>query len=182
MARRPALRLRTSRAPKGDDEAKRLFGFHLATHAREVGQAQEEYPFSAGEGRQFRFDFALVHLGLGIEINGGIWTKGAHGHPSDILRNMEKTNLAAALGWRVLAFSPEQVKNGLALAFTLATVERLGRMLCDLNTTAPNPFLIDTSKSYASRLPALPGVAKRKRGWRSYSEQPAYKPRSASGP
>lgn len=179
------LRLRTSKTKAPDDEAKRLFGFQLRLCGVLSG-IEEEYPFADAEGRRFRFDFALPALALGIEINGGIWTRGAHGHPADILRNMEKTNLAAALGWRVLAFSPEQVKAGSALAFTLATTERLGRLLCPNATNGPtlNPIASASdgvsSMPFLTRLPALAGVRRRKAGWRSYASSSSSNASSSS--
>lgn len=175
--RRPALRLRTSKVPKGDDEAKRLFGFHLRAVRSDTftWEIHEEYAFAKDEARNHRWDFALPQIGLAIEINGGIWTRGAHGHPQDILRNMEKTNLAAALGWRVLAFSPEQVKNGLALAFTLATIERLERLLCSNLTRCAT----ESKAPFLTRLPALGGVKKRRSAPRSYSAPSSSSPASS---
>ena len=67
----------------------------------------------------WRWDFCWPERRLAVEIQGGIWTRGAHGHPSDILRNMEKHNDAVLLGWRWLQFSPEQVKAGDAVLFTI---------------------------------------------------------------
>lgn len=98
-----------------------------------------EYEFAKELGREFRWDIALwpSHtLLLGIEVNGGIWKRGAHGSPTDILRNMEKLNLATALGWVSLAFTPDEAKSGYALAFIEATIERL---TCKTPTTVPLP-------------------------------------------
>jgi very-short-patch-repair endonuclease len=70
--------------------------------------------------RRWRFDYAFPKEKLAIEQEGGIWIKGrsgkggAHSLPTNILRDMEKQNEAAILGWRVLRFTPDQVKRGLA--------------------------------------------------------------------
>lgn len=160
-----ALRLRTSRVSCQDDEAKRLFGWKLRNCtglARHV--ITEEHFFAKEEGRNHRFDFALPVIALGIEINGGIWNQGAHGRPAMILRNMEKLNLAAALGWRVLSFSTDQAKSGAALAFTVATIERLGRQLLCKSEMTPSQ-----NTSPVTRLPPLGGGRKRKTGLRSCS-------------
>lgn len=66
--------------------------------------------------RVWRFDAALPDYMLLVEVDGGVWTRGAHGHPLDITRNMAKRNDAALAGYFVLAFEPRQVKSRLAIA------------------------------------------------------------------
>lgn len=76
-----------------------------------------QYFFARELDRKWRFDFAWPDHKIAVEIDGGVWTQGAHAHPLDIERNMSKGNDAARLGWRVLHFQPKQVKNGEAIAF-----------------------------------------------------------------
>ncbi|QOR55546.1 MAG: hypothetical protein UMS36scaffold28_36 [Phage 59_13] len=54
--------------------------------------------------RLWRFDFAWPQRKIAFEIEGGIWRKGggAHSHPLNIERDIEKLNAAALLGWRVI--------------------------------------------------------------------------------
>lgn len=54
--------------------------------------------------RLWRFDFAWPQRKIAFEIEGGIWRKGggAHSHPQNIERDIEKLNAAALLGWRVI--------------------------------------------------------------------------------
>jgi len=61
---------------------------------------------------------AFPDLKIGVEIQGGIWNgaTGAHGSPLKILRDMEKGNLLVLSGWRVLRYTPSEVKNGEAIA------------------------------------------------------------------
>ena len=59
--------------------------------------------------RKFRFDFAWTILRVALEVEGGIFIRGAHGSIGGIKRDMEKYNLAASLGWRVLRVTPQQV-------------------------------------------------------------------------
>lgn len=82
----------------------------------------EPFAFTA-IGRKWKWDIAYPLLMLAIEVDGGIWVQGAHGHPTTILRNMEKRNWGARLGWRVLAFTPDQVRDGSALDFVLAVLD-----------------------------------------------------------
>jgi hypothetical protein len=79
----------------------------------------EEHPFAKEIGRKFRFDYAWVGPKIAVEKEGGIWarTRGGHTHPMHILRDMEKGNIAALLGWRVFRFTPEQINKGAAMTF-----------------------------------------------------------------
>lgn len=105
-----------------NDDAHRLLIFQL--NAAGIKDFHVEYRFAYKDlGREFEWDLAFVDQKIAVEVNGGIWTKGAHGHPITILRNMEKGNWGAALGWRVLAFSTDQVKNGEALNFIEAVLK-----------------------------------------------------------
>jgi hypothetical protein len=67
--------------------------------------------------RKFRFDYALPEHKIAIEVEGGIWREGggAHSHPSNILRDLEKYNEAACLGWRVLRVVPEKLTEAVLL-------------------------------------------------------------------
>jgi very-short-patch-repair endonuclease len=80
---------------------------------------EKEYRFD--ETRKFRFDYAWPAFRVAVEIEGAIWSRyrGGHGHPSGILRDMEKGNLAALNGWHVFRFTTDEFKNGYALNFML---------------------------------------------------------------
>ncbi len=73
--------------------------------------------------RKWRFDYVWVDQKIAVEIEGGIWIRGASGRggahslPSNIIRDMEKSNEAQKLGWRIFRFTPKQLKNGEAQAF-----------------------------------------------------------------
>ena len=80
------------------------------------GYVYEEHIFH--ETRKFRFDFAVPIMKFGFEINGGLFIKGksgfggAHSLPTNILRDMEKKNLANLAAWRIFEFTPQQVEKG----------------------------------------------------------------------
>ena len=65
--------------------------------------------------RLWRFDFAWPDHKLALEVDGGIWVRGAHGRGTGIQRDQEKLNAAAVLGWRVLRVQPKELA-------TMATV------------------------------------------------------------
>lgn len=57
--------------------------------------------------RKWRFDYAIPEFKIAIEIDGGVWTQGRHTRPQGYLNDMEKFNVAAAMGWVVLKFTPD---------------------------------------------------------------------------
>ncbi|QTE37497.1 hypothetical protein J3L18_00065 [Mucilaginibacter gossypii] len=82
--------------------------------------------------REYRFDYAVpimsnsTHLKIAIEVNGGIWAKGNSGHSSGtgIKRDMEKSNLAQANGWKLISVEPNELT-------TLKTLDLI-KKLCSL--------------------------------------------------
>lgn len=67
--------------------------------------------------RKFAFDRAWPGLKLAVEIEGGVWRKGggAHSHPTNIMRDIEKYNGAVILGWRILRFTDYHLKSPYAV-------------------------------------------------------------------
>lgn len=68
--------------------------------------------------RKFRSDFAVPGLLLLIEIDGGAHAAGR----KKVKTDTERRGLAAAFGWRILAVTPEQVKDGTALELVRAAL------------------------------------------------------------
>ena len=66
-----------------------------------------EYRFH--KTRLWRFDFAWPDSRVALECDGGVWTRGAHGRGSGIVRDIEKGNAAVMLGWRVLRVQPREL-------------------------------------------------------------------------
>lgn len=77
--------------------------------AGDMPTPENEYPFSAVIGRKHRFDFAFPEYRVAVEIEGNAWNvKGGGKHIQE--RDLEKYNIAAMLGWRVIRFSPSMLK------------------------------------------------------------------------
>ena len=70
-------------------------------------EIKPEYIFSPG--RRWRIDFAIIDLKIGIEIEGGVWSGGAHTRGKGFIEDMEKYNAAATLGWVILRFTPQDL-------------------------------------------------------------------------
>ncbi|MFP5340729.1 MAG: DUF559 domain-containing protein [Gammaproteobacteria bacterium] len=86
----------------------------LHIRAHKLAEPAREHRFVAD--RRWRFDFAWPDRMLAVEVEGAVWTGGRHTRGSGYVKDMEKYNRAAVLGWRVLRFSTEQVKRGEAVA------------------------------------------------------------------
>ena len=89
---------------------------HLHADPRIVGAffKQHGLPVPVAEyclipGRRFRHDFAWPQYQIALEVNGGIWTRGAHGRGTGIKRDMETSNLAAQQGWLTLSCEPKEL-------------------------------------------------------------------------
>lgn len=84
----------------------------------------QEYRFHPE--RKWRLDFAIPALKLGIEIDGGIWrpSGGAHSRPANIQRDIEKANALTMLDWRLLRFSPVEIKSGESIRMTAVLATR----------------------------------------------------------
>lgn len=72
--------------------------------------------------RKWRFDYAIPERHLAIEIDGGVWSYGRHNRASGYMKDMEKFNAAAELGWTVMKFTPQQKMQH-------ATFEAIGKAL-----------------------------------------------------
>ena len=59
--------------------------------------------------RKWRLDFAIIDLKIGIEIEGGVWSCGAHTRGKGFIEDMEKYNAAVTLGWVILRFTPQDL-------------------------------------------------------------------------
>ena len=92
--------------------------------AYNLPEPQREYPGIIG--RRFRFDFAWPSLKVAAECEGGIWMKRgpghSHGSPQGISRDIEKHNLAALQGWRVIRATSTQIRDGIAIRWLAAAL------------------------------------------------------------
>lgn len=59
------------------------------------------------DARKWRFDYAFPDLKVAIEIDGAVWAGGRHVNPAGYVKDMEKLNTAASMGWLVLRFTTD---------------------------------------------------------------------------
>ena len=112
-------------------DAEWLLGQHLA----DAGLTFErQYHYAADQGRDHRADFAFPPERLLVEVEGGLYGKGApcrlcgrrpggaHGSVTGVLADLERSKLAAVAGFRVLRVTPAEVNDGTALRWVLAAL------------------------------------------------------------
>ena len=65
--------------------------------------------------RRWRFDLAYPAWQVAFEVDGGVWTRGRHTRGAGYLKDCEKLNEAAILGWLVVRVTPQQISDGTAI-------------------------------------------------------------------
>jgi very-short-patch-repair endonuclease len=99
-------------------------------HLRVAGlpEPEQEFMFARAIKRRWRSDFAYPSMMLLIEIEGGKWVgriyQSRHTHPEGYMKDCQKYNAAALLGYRVLRFTIEMIESGEALATTEKALRR----------------------------------------------------------
>jgi very-short-patch-repair endonuclease len=87
----------------------------LLIRAEGLPEPEREYMFAKSIGRRWRLDFAYPEKRIGIEVQGGIYVRGAHSRGTGLERDYEKLNAAQMLGWDVYQFSRKMIDNGEAI-------------------------------------------------------------------
>jgi very-short-patch-repair endonuclease len=69
--------------------------------------------------RRWRFDYAWVEHKVALEVDGGVWLKspGRHTRGSGWVKDTEKLNTAASMGWRMMRCTPDQITTQTTLDF-----------------------------------------------------------------
>jgi very-short-patch-repair endonuclease len=70
---------------------------------------QREYRFH--ETRRWRFDFAWPDKKVAVEVQGGVYTGGAHVRGPQYTKDREKMNTAQLDGWIVLEVTTTHINN-----------------------------------------------------------------------
>src|SRR3990167_655754 len=89
--------------------------------------------------RMWRIDFAWPQIRLAVEVDGGNWSGGRHVRGAGFAKDAEKQNAMTLAGWRLLRYTTEMVKSGIA-------VQQITDMLVGLQT-APANNLQDVSRA-----------------------------------
>lgn len=68
--------------------------------------------FRFHQKRRWRFDFAYPEIKMAIEVQGGVFTNGAHVRGAFYQKEMEKFRIAAMHGWKVLPYTSPDIRSG----------------------------------------------------------------------
>jgi len=92
-----------------------FFKFHIKVAG--LPKPMGQFKFAQSIGRRWSVDFAWPTQKIVVEIEGGIWRRGggAHTHPMNVLRDIEKYNALALMGYRLFRFSDRELKDGSAI-------------------------------------------------------------------
>ncbi len=71
--------------------------------------------------RKWRFDLAIPDKMIGIELEGGVWTRGRHTRGKGFIEDCNKYNAASVLGWTILRYT----HSGHSIGNILSDVEKL---------------------------------------------------------
>jgi hypothetical protein len=115
-----ALDCKPARKQTQNSIAEDRFGMQLLQYGLPPFIHHHRFPQSLHPGNKRKVwiaDYCNIEFKLMVEIDGGIFSGGAHGHPVDITRNMMKQNDAAILGFHTLRFATTWVKNKHAIEF-----------------------------------------------------------------
>ena len=93
--------------PKIKREFERAEVFLRALKVRGIPRPEREWKFDAK--RRWRFDYAWPERMIALEVEGGVWTGGRHTRGAGFVKDIEKYNRAAVLGWRLLRVTPDKL-------------------------------------------------------------------------
>lgn len=74
-----------------------------------------EFAFAKALGRKWRVDWCFVAELIAVEVEGGVFVQGRHSRGAGMVKDMEKYNTLACLGFRLIRVTPKQIANGEAL-------------------------------------------------------------------
>lgn len=92
---------------------------------------EAEYRFAPP--RRWRFDYAWPQQKLALEVQGGLFVQGRHSRGAALLKEHEKLNTAASMGWRIVYCTPKQAKDGSALEIVRISLGYWHQVIRDSN-------------------------------------------------
>lgn len=100
--------------------AARVGNVAFPTLCKAVGLPTPEAEYRFDASRRWRFDWAWPDSKIALEQEGGVWIQGRHSRGAGMVKDFEKYNQAAVLGWRVFKATPKQIASGDILLTLLA--------------------------------------------------------------
>jgi very-short-patch-repair endonuclease len=101
-------------AKKAEQEAPTLA---LLAQIQAKGLPEPERETRFHPTRKWRLDISWPALKVGVEVDGGVWSRGRHVRGAGFIEDQAKCNEAACRGWLVLRVCPDTIKSGKALVW-----------------------------------------------------------------
>ena len=90
-------------------ELERSFMFYIKIN--KIPIPKQEYKFD--KEKKWRFDFAWPDKKVAVELEGGVFTYGGHNRITGFIKDCEKYNKAALLGWKVLRYPSNKLEQAI---------------------------------------------------------------------
>lgn len=87
-----------------------LSSLQLAEQVVAAGLPKPEVEHCFHPTRKWRLDLAFPEHKLAVEIEGGVFASGGHVWPTGFMKDLEKYNELAILGYRLIRVTPRMVK------------------------------------------------------------------------
>lgn len=118
----PAEVLKRESAKANRERLEEALAFALRAHKLDAGMVRQFKPFD-DVGYAFDFAWPSANPQVLVEVQGGIWSGGAHVRPQGVLRDIEKLNKAACAGYVVIQVAGEHIKSGEAVRWIKQALE-----------------------------------------------------------
>lgn len=122
----PADELRRLHLAAEREKHEAAFYLHVARPLHTAGYPLPQAQVALIPHRRYRYDFCYIAARLAVEVQGQIWHKGGHTSGYGVTRDAAKANELAAIGWRLLIFTPEQIASGEAYGWTARALRAAG--------------------------------------------------------
>lgn len=87
--------------------------YPLVALCRQAGLAEPVPEYRFHPHRKWRADYAWPMHRVIVEIDGGAWSGGRHTRGAGFVADLEKLNAAALLGYAVLRYTPQQLRQAI---------------------------------------------------------------------
>jgi hypothetical protein len=81
----------------------------VTAYLLEQGIPAPVYEYKFHPVRRWRFDLCWLPQRLALEVQGGIFVRGRHSRGAALLKEWDKLNTAAGMGWRLLYCQPRDL-------------------------------------------------------------------------
>lgn len=127
-----APRVRPGKRTRKESRAEHEFAFQCRQN--ELPTPAREHYFAKAVGRRWRVDFAWLDYFVAVEIEGlvvrkiggQVITQGRHATVSGFRDDCLKYATAAFLGWTILRFEQTQVRDRVAIEYTMRVLQKRG--------------------------------------------------------